>query len=171
VENEKDRIKNEIERLKEKLLEIGKEKNQSYRDEVSRGDNSGLSSAYLSTLEKQRFLLNQIRDREKFLTRLDHIVKNGQNDNTIGIGSVVLLSINYGDGHEEFISKVVLSFTPDPEFISINSVMGKTIIGKKAGDNFEFESPMGKITGNILAVNPEKEKTNEEQLNTKKISK
>lgn len=60
----------------------------------------------------------------------------------------------FSDDEEEVVLKLVTTIDRDPEkmAISIESDLGKALIGKKDGDIVEINAPGGKYTVTILEV-------------------
>ncbi len=96
----------------------------------------------------------QIEGRIKELEyKLEHseIIDNSKNKGTVNLGSTV--TIAYDDGEEEEYM-IVGSMEADPfnNKISNESPIGKAVIGHKASDEVEVESPNGAYTVKIVAI-------------------
>ena len=96
----------------------------------------------------------QIEGRIKELEyKLEHseIIDNSKNKGTVNLGSTV--TIAYDDGEEEEYM-IVGSMEADPfnNKISNESPIGKAVIGHKAADEVEVESPNGSYTVKIVAI-------------------
>ena len=85
--------------------------------------------------------------------KLEHcIVMDGNNKETVNVGSTVV--INYVDDDEEEEYKIVGSMEADPfeNKISNESPIGQAIIGKKVGELVDVPSPNGSYQIKIVKI-------------------
>ncbi len=96
----------------------------------------------------------QVEGRIKELEyKLEHcIVMDGNNKETVNVGSTVV--INYVDDDEEEEYKIVGSMEADPfeNKISNESPIGQAIIGKKVGELVDVPSPNGSYQIKIVKI-------------------
>ena len=96
----------------------------------------------------------QVEGRIKELEyKLEHcIVMDGNNKETVNVGSTVV--INYVDDDEEEEEKIVGSMEADPfeNKISDESPIGQAIIGKKVGELVDVPSPNGSYQIKIVKI-------------------
>ena len=96
----------------------------------------------------------QVEARIKELEyKLEHcIVMDGNNKETVNVGSTVV--INYVDDDEEEEYKIVGSMEADPfeNKISNESPIGQAIIGKKVGELVDVPSPNGSYQIKIVKI-------------------
>ncbi len=96
----------------------------------------------------------QVEGRIKELEfKLEHcIVMDGNNKETVNVGSTVV--INYVDDNEEEEYKIVGSMEADPfeNKISNESPIGQAIIGKKVGELVDVPSPNGSYQIKIVKI-------------------
>ncbi len=88
--------------------------------------------------------------RSKYYLKNAVIVEDDGGNNTIDIGSNVVLS----DGKKEIHYEIVgdMEANPSEGKLSLLSPIGKALTGKKAGDTVEFSMPAGTITYKILSL-------------------
>lgn len=96
--------------------------------------------------------LSQIdsRTREvKYLLRVGEIVES-QDSSQVTFGKIVTLS----NGQKEMIYTIVeeLEANPTTGKISTNSPIGKALIGKKLGEEFEVSTPSGKVNLKVTKI-------------------
>lgn len=86
----------------------------------------------------------------KLMIRFAQVI-SGSNDSMVGLGNTVTLE----DGTGQYQFKIVgkLEANPQKGYISDESPLGQTLIGKKTGEVIEFETPEGKHSYKILDIN------------------
>ena len=100
-----------------------------------------------------RFELSSI-DRElrrlSYLLRLGEVVET-QNTGVVDFGRRVM--IDDGTKHITFILVNVYESDPRQEKLSINSPIGRAILGKRVGDTVTVTAPAGKTTYTVVDIN------------------
>jgi transcription elongation factor GreA len=108
------------------------------------------NSDYINAKEELEFLDGRI---EELKSVLDHaeVISCGKSNGTVQVGTKVKVQI---DG-EETDFEIVGEWEADPvsKKISHESPLGKSLMGKKVGEEVEVEAPAGKITYKIKSIN------------------
>lgn len=78
------------------------------------------------------------------------VVTESEDTNSVGLGSTVTVT----RGNQEFVFTIVGDFEADPakRNISINSPIGKTLLGKKVGDKVTVETPSGSVVYKVVGI-------------------
>jgi len=139
-----------LEELKSELKELTDTKRpemaKRIKDARDMGDLSE-NAEYHAAKEEQAFIEGRIAE-------LEDIIKNAQvqkgASGAIAVGSKITVKI---DGDEQ-IFHLVGAPEADPTIgkISHESPLGAQLMGKKTGDKFEVEAPVGKLTYTILKI-------------------
>lgn len=137
-----------LEELKEEVKQLKEEKLPQIIDRVSNAREQGDLSEnadYHSAKEEQNFTETRISEIEDILAN-STVVENTKSHTIIGIGSQVEVYIK-GKLSKTFTYEIVGEFEADPEETKISSVspLGKSLLGKKKGDEVEIIAPVGKI--------------------------
>ncbi len=108
------------------------------------------SGEYEDAKEYQAFIEGRIRELERLLADVQ-IIETGDRSDAIGLGSRVRVRDN--EGSEETWT-IVGSAEADPRQgrISNESPVGKALLGRRAGETVEVETPAGTMRWTILAV-------------------
>lgn len=107
------------------------------------------NSEYHSAREDLDFLDSRIQELEEILQHTRIVIYHS--NKTVGLGSKVLVSAN---SHEQEFSLVgEWEANPMEKKISIDSPLGKALLGKKPGDQVEVTAPAGKVTYQIKKIN------------------
>lgn len=103
---------------------------------------------YKSSRAKLSFIDRQLREMGYSLKQA--VVVPSTNTSSIDIGSVVMLKGN----DTEVTYHIVGDLEADPKVgcISLLSPLGRSLIGKKAGDQIEVVTPRGKTAYKIISV-------------------
>ena len=115
---------------------------EKLKDAISFGDLSE-NAAYSRAKEEQAFVEGRIKEIEDILRNAQIITDDGHNKKDIvEIGSVVVLETKDGQRREY---KIVGKNEADPlgGKISNESLIGKAVLGKRAGDRFSVLTPKG----------------------------
>jgi len=115
---------------------------EKLKDAISFGDLSE-NAAYSRAKEEQAFIEGRIKEIEDILRNAQIITDDGHNKKDIvDIGSVVVLETKDGQRREY---KIVGKNEADPlgGKISNESLIGKAVLGKRAGDRFSVLTPKG----------------------------
>ncbi len=103
---------------------------------------------------------NEARDAQAVLedriAKLEHILKNAtiiseQHTDTVSVGSSVVVSKDGKNITYTIVGTEEASILDGK--ISIKSPFGQSILGKKKGDTFSFETPNGSVSYKIVSVN------------------
>jgi len=108
------------------------------------------NAEYHSSREDLATLEGRIEELKDIITRVNVVDIKKSGEEEVGIGSVVMVSIN-GSQHE---FSIVGEWEADPaaKKISHESPLGKALVGRKVGDNVEVEAPAGKVTYIVKSV-------------------
>ena len=120
------------------------------REAIQQGDLSE-NADYIKTKEDQGFLEGRIQEIEALL-RLSTIISNeGSSNGVIGIGSVVVIKEKGREPSKYFL---VGAQEADPRNgkISIESPIGKALIGHKAGETVTAQTPAGALVFEVQTV-------------------
>ena len=106
------------------------------------------NAEYQSAKEEQGFVENRISEIEDILKHAK--VSNGGRNGVIEVGSKVTVHL---DGKEqEFHLVGAPEADPSKGKISHESPIGASMLGKKVGEKFVVETPMGSFTYTILKI-------------------
>ena len=142
-----EKIKGELEDLKNKKRPNVVERLALAR---SQGDLSE-NSEYASAREELAFVDGRIEELEDIVSNASVIQKAGGLYDNVGLGSKVTVKI---DGRET-LYEIVGEWEADPsqKKVSHSSPLGKALLGKKIGEEVEFEAPAGKVVFKIVKIN------------------
>lgn len=137
------KVQDDLERLKKEREEI-LVRLQTAREMGDLSENGAYKAA--------RFELGST-DRQ--IRRLMNLLKFGEVVNTrqhgvVGFGSTVTITSKHGNQ----MFTVVDRFESDPskQYISVGSPLGKAMLGKRPGDSFTVNAPVGETTYTIVDV-------------------
>lgn len=144
-----DKLKRELESLKHgDRVKIIKE----IAEAREKGDLSE-NAEYHAAKEKQALIERKIARLEETLSRARIMSEDMKNSNQVHVGSrVKLIDIKT---EEETIYELVPTaefHTYDVDAISIDSPVGKALIGKSVGDIVEIKIPAGTITYRVIEI-------------------
>ncbi len=141
-----DKLKQELEMLNLKANQL-----VDRLEEVAQPDESG-EDGLASQLKAELEVVNdKISGYEEVLANVEII--SGKNSKTnVTVGSTIKVEIA-GKTKKEF--QIVSEFESDPTTnkISDQSPLGIALLGKKIGQKFEIEAPVGKLTYKIISIN------------------
>lgn len=147
-----EKLQQELENLKTVRR---KEVAERLKQAIGFGDLSE-NSEYDDAKNEQAFIEGEIQRLEEMLSNVQ-VIEDGLkvDDGTITIGAKVTIRFVGDDEEEEY--KIVGTVEADPmnNRISNESPVGKAIIGHKAGDIVDVESPSGMVQYEILKVDHE----------------
>lgn len=147
-----EKLQQELENLKTVRR---KEVAERLKQAIGFGDLSE-NSEYDDAKNEQAFIEGEIQRLEEMLSNVQ-VIEDGLkvDDGTITIGAKVTIRFVGDDEEEEY--KIVGTVEADPmnNRISNESPVGKAIIGHKAGDIVDIESPSGMVQYEILKVDHE----------------
>ena len=148
-----EKLQQELENLKTVRR---KEVAERLKQAIGFGDLSE-NSEYDDAKNEQAFIEGEIQRLEEMLSNVQ-VIEDGikVDDGTITIGAKVTIRF-VGDDDEEEEYKIVGTVEADPmnNRISNESPVGKAIIGHRAGDIVDVESPGGIVQYEILKVDHE----------------
>lgn len=106
------------------------------------------NSEYHSAREDLAFIEGRVDELEALIARATIVTKTSKS--TIDVGSKVTVKAN-GSSHTYHI---VGEYEADPmqKKISHSSPLGKALVGKKVGQDVEFEAPVGKVVYTIEKI-------------------
>jgi transcription elongation factor GreA len=142
-----------IKKLKTELEELSgprrAELAQRLRTAIQQGDLSE-NADYHKAKEDQAFLEGRIQELNALLGRAV-IIEGGSTGGVIGVGSTVVVKEK---GREPAKYFLVGAQEADPRNgkISNESPIGKALLGHKAGDKVEAQTPAGKLLFEIVSV-------------------
>ena len=141
-----------LEKLNEELKELINKKRpdviERIREAASHGDLSE-NADYAQAREEQSFIEGRIQEIEDIVKNAEIITHNGHGS-TVTIGSTVTVKAN---GAQKKYS-VVGSNEANPKEgkISNESLVGKAVLGHKAGDKFKVTTPAGEMEYEIVSI-------------------
>lgn len=140
-----------LEQLKIELKELAGEKRKEIakriKDARDMGDLSE-NAEYQSAKEEQGLVEGRITELEDIIKR--SVVAEGSKNGEIAVGNKVTIHID--GGKETFHLVGAPEANPQEGKISHESPLGSMLIGKKEGDTFEVEAPVGTLTYKIIKV-------------------
>lgn len=141
------KIKSELDELKNKKRPAVVERLALAR---SQGDLSE-NTEYAAAREELAFVDGRIEELEDIVGNVSVIKKSGGLYENVGLGSKVTVKI----GGRETVYEIVGEWEADPsqKKVSHSSPLGKALLGKKIGEEVEFEAPAGKVVFKIIKIN------------------
>lgn len=141
-----------LEKLKKELTELREVRRpkvaKRIKDAREMGDISE-NAEYDAARQEQAFVEGRITELEEVIKNAQVIEKNGDNS-VVHVGSKVTVHI---EGDEETFHLVgAHEANPLENKISHESPLGAALMGKKIGDTFEVEAPVGKLTYKITKI-------------------
>lgn len=137
-------IKAELEELLNIKLPAAIERVKTAREQGDLSENS----EYHAARDDQAFLQGRIDELEELISKAKIVKKSSTS--SVGLGNKV--TVKSGGGQHTY--HVVGKYEADPSSkkISDESPLGQALIGKKVGENIEYEAPVGKIVYQILKI-------------------
>lgn len=126
----------EIEKWKEQLNHNSTKRAKSYQDAVGDGWHDNFD--FEVSIREEYKILGMLDKLQKELEKIV-IIKPITNEEQIGINQYVTVRLLFMDEAEELGFKLVASFNPKEDEISINSPMGRAIYEKKVGDKVSYQ--------------------------------
>jgi transcription elongation factor GreA len=143
--------KDGLKKLKDELKELVEVKRPQVAQEIQSAREMGdisENAAYDEAKREQAFIEGRISE-------LEDIIKNSKVADSISSGEVVVGSqvTVHMDGSEQIFHIVgAPEANPAEQKISHESPLGKALMGKKVGEKFEVEAPIGKLTYTVLKI-------------------
>jgi transcription elongation factor GreA len=119
-------------------------------EEVAQPDESGEDSLASQLKAELEVVNDKISGYEEALENIE-IISNNISKSKVGVGSKVKVKIG---GKIVKIFQLVSEFEANPaiEKISDQSPLGIALIGKKVGQEFDIDAPVGKLTYKIVSI-------------------
>ncbi len=137
------------EELKVLVNEKRKEVIERIREAAAHGDLSE-NADYAQAREEQSFIEGRIQEIEDMIKNAEIITASTQHS-TVTIGSTVKVKTN---GQEKTYAIVGSNeANPTEGKISNESLVGRALLGKKAGDKIKVTAPAGEVEYEILSIN------------------
>ena len=141
-----------LEKLKQEHEELTKVKRPEILDRVAQARNMGdlsENAEYRMAREELSFIDGRIDELDELLKQV--VIISNNKSSTIKLGSKVM--VKSGKSKDEFTLVGEWEADPKEKKISHESPLGKALLGKKVGEEVEFEAPAGKILYTIEAIN------------------
>lgn len=140
-----------LEELKIELKELVDKKRKKIAKRIKEARDMGdlsENAEYQSAKEEQGLVEGRITELEDIIKRA--VVAEGNSNGEVAVGNKVTIHI---DGDEETFHLVgAPEADPKEGKISHESPLGSMLIGKKKGDKFEVDAPVGKLTYKIIKI-------------------
>jgi transcription elongation factor GreA len=140
-----------LEALRQELHELKTKRQPVVIERIKRAKEYGdlaENAEYEDAKNEQGFVAGRIAEIEEILKKAEVVEKN--NNGVVQLGSEVLLHV---DGEEDKYTIVGAAETdPMAKKISIESPLGKVLLGKKIGDKVEVKAPVGTIIYTIRKI-------------------
>lgn len=139
----------ELRCLEERLNDARKERTLS-RSQTAGMDNFSIEEC----VRKEAMLLKRIDDLRQQIESAE-IVEEDVKSDSITIGSIIAIELDYGDGDVEEVNARVVDWTNNllENEISVNSPIGECLLGKRAGEKTKAVLPNGNTVNiSILSI-------------------
>jgi len=141
-----------FEKLKQELAQLNAKSSElvDRLEEVAQPDESGEDSLASQLKAELEVVNDKIAGYEEALANIE-IVTGKTSKSTITVGSTVKIKVG-SSAQKEFT--VVSEFESDPTTnkISDQSPLGLALLGKKVGQTFQIDAPVGKVTYKIVSI-------------------
>lgn len=106
------------------------------------------NSEYHAARDEHAMLQGRVEELEELISRAKVVAKS--NTNKVGLGNKVTVEVD----SKQHTYHIVGKYEADPsnKKISDESPIGQALLGKKAGEEFEYEAPVGKIIYKIVKI-------------------
>lgn len=140
-----------LEKLKKELERLKKKERREIADRLKHaaafGDLSE-NAAYHEAKEAQAFLEGRILELE-YRVKNAVLIQKGSTD-LVQVGSTVLLESK--NSQETFTITGSVETDPLEGKISGDSPLGKSLLNRRVGERFEFQTPEGKVTYKVIKI-------------------
>lgn len=110
------------------------------------------NSEYDAAKKEQSIVETEIASIEETLRKAVIVGKKDLSNDTVGVGSTVtVLDVEFNE-EETYKIVGVIESDPDRNYVSNESPIGSSLIGKKVGDIVSFETPGGEVKMKILKI-------------------
>jgi len=106
------------------------------------------NAEYTSAKEEQSFIEGRIQEIEQTLKHAK--VVEGKSKGTISIGSTVKVEVEGDEDEFELVGQT--ESDPDNGKISVDSPVGQALLGHKAKDKVDVETPDGSVKYTVISV-------------------
>ncbi|SHE50581.1 transcription elongation factor GreA [Atopostipes suicloacalis DSM 15692] len=107
---------------------------------------------FSESLEQQSLVRERIKDIEEILNNIELVYSNSELHEAIIIGSTVKF-MELPNGSQEIYTIVSpVEANPSKNKISVESPIGRGLLGHKESDNVQIETPAGEVNLRILEV-------------------
>lgn len=108
------------------------------------------NAEYASAREQLSFIDGRIEELEEIIKNVKLIEENKNNNGCVSLGCRVTVKV----GDNQNVYHIVGEFEADPGLkkVSHSSPLGKALLGKRVGEDVEFEAPAGKVVFKILKI-------------------
>lgn len=140
-----------LDALKKELSELVNLKRPSLVDRLSNARSQGdlsENSDYQNAKEELEFLDGRIEELETVIKSA--VVVSDDNNGGAGVGAKVTVRVNGVKTTFEIVGEWEADLAKKK--ISHTSPLGSALVGKKLGDKFEVEAPVGKVLYEIVSV-------------------
>lgn len=142
-----------LEKLQAELTKLKFEDRQAVieriRTALEFGDLSE-NAEYEEAQKAQAFIEGRIQELEEMIRRA-RVVKHGSTDGTVNVGSTVIVLIESEKEKYEIVGAT--ESDPSAGKISVDSPIGRSLMGHKVGDEVEISVPAGVMKAKILEIN------------------
>lgn len=141
-------------KVKEELEFLIKRKRREIAERLSRARDYGDvtdNSEFEVALEEQAFVEGRIAELQDILRRSLWREKITQESSGITVGSEI--KVQLGNQVREFTLISLALGNPGQGKISQHSPLGQALLGRKAGEEIEVETPVGRVRYKILSIN------------------
>lgn len=141
-----------LEKLNQELKTLVNDKRKEVieriREAAAHGDLSE-NADYAQAREEQSFIEGRIQEIEDIIKNAE-IISTNSHHNNVSVGSTVCVKIN---GQEKKYT-IVGSNEANPKEgkISNESLVGKSLLGKKTGEKFRIAAPAGEMDYEIISI-------------------
>lgn len=144
--------KDGLQELQSELTELKDTKLPAAIDRVARARDFGdlsENAEYHAAKEELAFIEGRVEELEELLKKAE-VVKSSNGRSQVSVGCKVTVA-HQG---KEYLYEVVGEWEADPmkKKISHTSPLGQALMGKKQGDDVEFEAPAGKIVYKVKKI-------------------
>lgn len=122
------------------------------RDSKQHGEFSEDNNELDEVKFEQAMVENRIAELKTIFSNARTIDKKTTRSNDVGIGSFVKLQSP--DNKVEFEIRIVSSIEADPDrdLVSVESPLGMALLGKKVGDEVQFDAPAGRLKYKVAGL-------------------
>ena len=141
-----------LEALKKELLELIEVKRPLLVDRLSNARSQGdlsENSDYQNAKEELGFLEGRIDELNEVIKNAK-IVNDSGTKNGIGVGTKVTVRVNGIKNTFEIVGEWDADIVNKK--ISHTSLLGSALVGKKVGEKFEVDAPVGKILYEVVSI-------------------